>query len=111
MKSNMFEKEIKILIDLLLQFGQRGVPLDTAKKLLENQLKLEAEEFLDTNTSNIIQYALDNWFIDKIIDYIEEHEFTSIDNPVWFVKPLDDEGIKFYRTLPEVKKAIIKKSL
>ena len=99
----MFEEEVKVLIELLSQSDSKGVQLDALKATLRDRLISDSSGNPQTDASKIIQYALDNWIVDKVIDDPE-----PIGPPVWFIKILDDEGVKFYCGLPEVEKAAIK---
>ena len=99
----MLENEVKILIELITESGVRAIPLDKAKNKLEERLKSLSDKAIETDAFKVIQYALDNWIIDKIID-----EQPANGQLVWYINDLDKEESQFYHELSNLEKAVIK---
>ncbi len=55
-----------------------------------------------------IQHALDNWLIDKVIDYPLNSEGKEVGRLTWFLCPLSEEESDFLKNLPDIEKTVLK---
>ncbi len=92
---------ITVLIELL--------DIEETKQIPLRRLVPKLQTHLDTSTdaSTIIEYALDNWIVDKILDYDDSSE-ESIGRPVWFIRLLSEKDTETLRNLSDANKAFLK---
>jgi hypothetical protein len=103
---NTTESEaVAILIELLENTDTKQIPL---RKLVNRLHKtLQANPGINTDASTIIEYALDNWIVDKILDYDDSSE-ESIGRPVWFIRILNEKEVEILRNLSDETKCLLK---
>ena len=96
---------VTILIELLENMDSKQISLKDLENRLQRILKDNTESKADAN--DVIQYALDNWIVDKILDYDDSSE-ESMGEPVWFIRILTEEEAEVLQNLPEAAKCFIK---
>jgi hypothetical protein len=106
--SEMTKKAVAILLDILRDAGRRGAPFNWTKRELEariqDDLSLDNQEL----ASRAIEYALDQWLVEKTIDNPRNKDGEPIDEETWFLRLLTEKESKFLCNLPDKKKAVIK---
>jgi hypothetical protein len=55
----------------------------------------------------VVEYALDNWIVDKILDYDDNSE-ESIGKPVWFIRLLNEKDAESLSNLSDEAKWLLK---
>ncbi len=96
---------VDILIELLENTELNKIP----QRELEYELQkiLRINDSIEVDTRTVIQYALDNWMIDKILDY-DDNSMNSVGQLVWFLCTLTEAETEALRNLPEVAKSFLK---
>ncbi|MFX1606746.1 MAG: hypothetical protein ACFFDD_12700 [Promethearchaeota archaeon] len=98
----MSENEaVTVLIELLENTKSKQMPL---RELI---IRLQENQDININARTVIEYALDNWIVDKILDYDDNSE-ESIGKPVWFIRILDENEIEILRNLSKEAKCLLK---
>jgi hypothetical protein len=96
---------VSILIELLENTDTKQMPLKELESRLQKRLKFRTG--IDVNPIDIIETSLDNWTVDKILDYDDSSE-ESIGKPVWFIRLLDEEETEILRNLSDEAKCLLK---
>ncbi len=96
---------VDILIELLENTELNKIP----QRELEYELQkiLRINDSIEVDTRAVIQYALDNWMIDKILDY-DDNSNESVGQLVWFLCTLSEKEAEALRILPEAVKCFIR---
>jgi hypothetical protein len=104
----MLDKAVTILMDLLDSCDRRGLPLEDLEEALRD--RIHAESDIDSNdlANQAIRYALDNWLIDKTIDYRHDESGEEVGPLIWFCRKLTQNESEKLRQMPEIKKETIR---
>ncbi len=105
MMNNELSECVSILIKLLQNTESEKIP----QRELECELQriLHVNDKIKVDTGTVIQYGLDNWMIDKILDY-DDNSNESVGQLVWFLCTLSEKEAEALRILPEAVKCFIK---
>ena len=98
----------EILVSLLRASGKRGLPLTIAQNRLEERLKTGGCDNPSLTAEQAIQYALDNWIVDKIVDAPETQDGVPKLGEVWFLTALDPQETAALQKLPQVEQMVLK---
>ena len=80
--------------------GKR-IALESARELIEEWSGKE-------NIDGVIAYVLDNWVLDKVVDYPAFDGFVPLGFLTWFLKYLDKDESEYLRNLAPEAQALIK---
>lgn len=100
----MSDRSVTVLLEILLEAEPQGLPIEDARALLKRRVEAPDSNSVD----QVIQYALDNWLVDKTIDYCRDSSGEEVGELRWFLRPLGEDESKEMRALPEIKKEIIR---
>ncbi len=95
-------------MDLLDTCGQRGLPLEDLEEALKDRIESQGDLNKPSLANQAIQYALDNWLIDKTIDYCRDSRGVEVGELRWFLRALSEEESEELKQLPDIKKQIIR---
>ncbi len=100
----MFDRLILLLLEILREAGPQGLPVEDVRALLEKRI-----DYQDAGSPDqVIEYALDNWLIDKTIDYCRDTRGVEVGELRWFLRALSEEESEELKQLPDIKKQIIR---
>ncbi|MFQ5834146.1 MAG: hypothetical protein ACE5H4_15690 [Candidatus Thorarchaeota archaeon] len=104
----MIAKAVDILLGILRNEKTTGLPLTTTKKMLEERIGTQMEGDASSLAQQAIDYALDHWLVDKIIDYPGDEDTLPTWKRAWFLRVLSEEESRRLKQLPEVKRAFLR---
>ena len=105
-ESRMNSKVLEYLITIIENWEEEAISLAEARIQLEKVLAENEVENHIAIAENAIKDALDNWIVDKVIDYVEDE--VSERETDWFLRTLTSEERKHRSELSDVKKEFIK---
>jgi hypothetical protein len=92
-----------MLAEILQNTETRRMPLRELKSRLQASLQINENIEMD----DVIQYALENWIVEKVLDY--DNDYTeSVGQLVWFLRLLSEKEAERFQNLPEVSKCFIR---
>lgn len=103
-----FRKTLNHLLEILREAPQRRMLFDSTCKLLKDWIKLHIIEGDSNLSEKVIDYALDNWLIDKVIDYPSFDGDVPLGRLSWFLKFLDENESEYLRTLSPEEQELLK---
>lgn len=106
--SNKIDTAVELLLGLLENEGAKGVPLEDIEEDLANRLKDRRDSQELPNASETINYALDNWVVEKTIDDCENEEGVPIGPQIWFLRILTQEESEKLQNLSEAEKTVLR---
>lgn len=95
------QEAVGFLLDILGDNEDKRLPLSSAREKMEEFLGGEYED----KAQETIEYALDNWMVEKILDYNDEEPSGR---RVWFLRLLTQEESLQRESLPEEDQAFLK---
>ncbi len=106
--SKMLEKDVTILMDLLDTCDQTGLPLEDLEEALEDRIESHDDLKEPGLANQAIRHALDNWLIDKTIDYRRNKSGEEVGALIWFCRKLTQDESEKLRRLSEIEKETIR---
>ena len=98
---------IDLLLDMLAKADERRLLLESVRKELVQLLRAKNIENTSALVDEAIDYTLDNWLVDKIIDYPEDDDYSS-GSFKWFLRLLDKDESERFRNLCEIEQTFLK---
>ncbi len=105
MNSKEIERFVGILLELLQNAELKRLPLSELEIALQKTIRTNNK--IDISVDSVIHYALDNWIVDKILDY-NDSSMESIGQLIWYIGTLNKEETEALRNLPDVAKVFLK---
>ncbi len=106
--SVMTDKAVAVLLDILRDAGSRGAPVDWTRQELEKRIRDDLSIDDSELASHAIEYALDQWLVEKTIDSPRNEDGEPIDEETWSLRLLTEKESESLRNLPDRKKAVIR---
>lgn len=103
--SEQQNKGLTILVSLLEGATMNRLTFDESVKQL--QRRIGSAGLTELRARNVIEYALDNWLVEKQLDYADEQGEIKGDL-VWFICLLSEKETEEYRSLPEESKCLLR---
>jgi hypothetical protein len=101
--SNKIPETVQMLVEILRNAETRCMLLKELRSKLQESLQINENIEIDDG----IQYVLDNWIVEKVLDY--DSDSTESDGQlVWFLRILSEKEAERFRNLPEVSKCFIR---
>ena len=105
--TNHLQSIVETLLSYLNQ-TPHGIPLDEIKIKLSENSELKDSSNRKEVINEAIEYALDNWLIDKVIDSPTYEDGIPVGSPTWLLKKLEKDESNELQSLPAAKKAYLK---
>ncbi len=106
--SELLQSSVNILLGLLESAPSKALPLHALREELEKHIGSETGGRGGRAAAKAIQYALDSWIVEKIIDYPEYSNGNPIGSPVWLLRLLSPEEFQQLKVLSPVEKSLLK---
>lgn len=102
--NEMIQKAAGIVTNILARIESRQLPLKDVKIRVSE--KLEGADDINATVDKAIEWALDNWIVDKVLDYDEDdEEFAG--ELVWFLRATTEEEAEYLGRLSKAEHALL----
>ncbi|MFX1483881.1 MAG: hypothetical protein ACFFCP_11930 [Promethearchaeota archaeon] len=93
----------QIIAEILRNTETKRMPLRELKSRLQASLQVNENIEMD----DVIQYALENWIVEKVLDY-DNDSAESVGQLEWFLRILSEKEAERFQNLPEASKCFIR---
>lgn len=105
--SNKLESIVKILLSHL-DDNPHGIPATDVRQIMRDNKALQEKERLDELVDRAIEFALDRWLIDKVIDSPKYKDNVPVGSHTWLLRKPNEQESEELRSLPEVEQAYLR---